>query len=110
MILNLAKSGTIISNDEFLLEIVDSNSQTENPLISSIDLGECETRIKIKHGISLDQSLLILKVDLIRNSSSPQVEYKVYDKEGKELSLESCKDLKIGISYPVNSCLIVIII
>ena len=54
----------------------------------------------------MNESLLILKVDLIRNFSSPQVEYKVYDKKGKELSLESCKDLKIGIFYPVNSFMI----
>ena len=41
IILKLANCGSIISNDDFLLEIVESKSQKENFLILSIDFGEC---------------------------------------------------------------------
>jgi hypothetical protein len=102
MILKLAKNETTISNDEFFLEIVDSKFPKENPQTSSISLGECENKLKEVYNIPFEDSLLILKIDLIRNLPTPQVEYKVYDKKGNELNLDCCKDLKIEISYPVN--------
>ena len=72
--------------------------------ISTINLGECETKIRLQHNICNDTTLLIFKIDIKEEGLLiPIIEYEVYNSETKEkLNLEICKDIKINISIPVN--------
>ena len=72
--------------------------------ISTINLGFCESRLKLYNNISNSSSLLILKMDIYEKGFLiPIIEYEVYDKETKKkLDLNICKDLQIEISIPAN--------
>lgn len=71
--------------------------------VSTIDLGECETKLKEANGISQDEPLLIFKVDIAREGQlTNQVEYSVYDKNGVKLDLSVCENTTITVSSPVK--------
>ena len=73
---------------------------------TSIDLGECEKKIKDEYGIPEDKSLYILKIDVKQEGLKiPKIAYEVYyplfgDKL-IQLNLTACKDTKIELSLPV---------
>ena len=71
--------------------------------ISTIYLKECENTLKNQYNISFNDSLLIYKIDIIRdNYSLIQVIYEVYNIKTKQiLNLTYCKN-NIIISYPVS--------
>ena len=73
--------------------------------ISSINLGECETKLKEHYSINDDEKLLIFKMDYKDTGYSiPIVEYEVYNLETNQfkLNLSICEDLKITINIPVD--------
>ena len=72
--------------------------------ISNIKLGKCEEKLKEKYNISLNESLLILKIDFkVQELSGPLVEYLVFHPETKEkLDLNYCEKDSINISLPVE--------
>ena len=52
--------------------------------------------------LSQSDPLIIVKFDIPNPEQiSPSVEYKVYDKEGNELSMDICKGINIEIGYPI---------
>ena len=73
-----------------------------NNNISSINLNECEDILKSSYGIN--DSLIILKVDIKRNDTpSTQVEYQIINPKNFEiLNLTKCNDAKIDIYSPVD--------
>ena len=72
--------------------------------ISSIDLGECEKKIKEKYEIKEKDELLIFKTDLHSdNSSAIYVQYEIYNPYTLEyIPLDICNDVNININIPVN--------
>lgn len=60
--------------------------------ISNIKLGKCEEKLKAKYNISLNESLLILKIDFeVEELSSSLVEYQVFHPKTKQkLDLKYC--------------------
>ena len=82
----------------------DNQKNNDNPNISSIILGDCETELKNHYKIPENESLLIYKIDkFIEGSLISTVEYEVYNFKTKELlNLSYCSDTKINILYPVN--------
>ena len=81
------------------------NSYKKN--ISTINLGECETKIKSHYNISQNDSLYIFKIDVLKEGMKiPKIEYEVYypfnGKNLEKLSLTYCEDTKIELLLPVS--------
>ena len=87
--------------------ITTTNNQktNDNNNISTLDLGECEYKLKAKYNISINDSLYILKIDTVINFV-PKTEYEVYYPFSidnfTQLNLSECKETKIDISIPLN--------
>ena len=77
---------------------------SDEPNISSIDLGTCESRLKGRYNISDNDSLIILKMDLYNEEyDQTYVYYEIYHPiEHKQLNLSLCDDLTITISTPID--------
>ena len=104
-IVEMSNLNTTIEGDDFYAQIYPSNSMpTENENVSSIDFSECEKALKEFYEIPESDPILISKFDYkTENSTTNQVEYKVYDKNGNQLSTKPCEKIQIDISYPINS-------
>ena len=99
------KQDLIIKDNNIIYQITSAENQNNNQYnnISTINLGECETKLREHHKISNNISLIILKMDIFEDGLLiPIIEYEVYNSETKEkLDLNICKDIKINISIPV---------
>ena len=88
-----------------IFEITNSNKQKKsiNQNISSIDLGECENKIKEKYNILETEPLIILKVDSKNEDLTiTYVQYEIYNpKTFEQLDLSICKDYPININFPL---------
>ena len=71
---------------------------------SKINLGECENKLKKKHNISDENSLIIFKIDIENsNKSYTYVQYEIYNPETyQQLSLDICNNLLINITIPAK--------
>ena len=73
---------------------------------STIDLGNCEIKLRNESHIPLDEPLYILKMEFnISGMKIPKIEYEVYYLSNKrefiKLNLSICQNEKITISFPV---------
>ena len=80
------------------------NEKSSN--LTTINLGECETKIKNEYNISENKSLYILKIDVKQEGLKiPKIVYEVYyplfGDNLIKLNLTVCKDSKIEVSIPV---------
>ena len=80
------------------------NDNTTNE--TSIDLGECESKIKQEYNIPEDKPLYILKVDVnLQGMKIPKISYEVYyplfGDNLIKLNLTACTNSKINLSIPV---------
>ena len=69
--------------DDKLVYIITTTSNQKNNYknnnVSTIDLGECEYKLKEKYNISLNDSLYIFKIDAyLDNMKIPKIEYEVF--------------------------------
>ena len=99
------KKDILINDKNILYQITTSDNQNnENKNISSIKLGECETILKYHYNISINETLLIFKMDYFEEGLLiPIITYEIYNSKTKEkLNLNICKNYKINISIPVN--------
>ena len=97
----------IIKNDNIIYQFTSTNNQNsnnENNNISTINLGKCETKLKLYYNISNNTPLLILKMDVYEEGLLiPIIEYDVYNIKTKDkLDLDICKDIKIDINIPID--------
>ena len=69
----------------------------------SINIGECESMIREIYSIPSYDPLYIFKFDILNdeNPITNQVEYAVYDKNGKTLNFSYCSSGLITIEYPL---------
>ena len=80
------------------------NEKSSN--MTTIDLGECEYKIKDEYNIPKNKSLYILKIDVKQEGLKiPKIEYEVYyplfGRELIKLNLTVCENSKIDLSIPV---------
>ena len=80
------------------------NEQSSN--LTTIDLGECETKLKDEYHIPKNKSLYILKIDVKQKGLKiPKIIYEVYyplfGENLIKLNLTACEDKKIGIFIPI---------
>ena len=94
----------LTKENNVLYQITSSDNQNKNEYsnISTINLGECEEKLRKTYGI-YNVPLLIFKIDSFEEGHLiPSIEYEVYEPINKtQLSLNVCKDIKIEISIPV---------
>ena len=112
---NYNKTNILLGNDSKLeidnKLIVLSSTQIQrlnmNKNETTIDLLECEEKIKNIYNISLNNSLFILKIDIKEEGMKiPKIIYEVYyplySEKLIKLNLAECENKKIHISIPVN--------
>ena len=96
----------LIEKNELKISLVASDKLI-NKNNTTIILGECENNLKEFYNISKNESLLILKVEVIKaDMKKPRIEYEVYypTSENKlyKLDLNICEKTTIIISNPMN--------
>ena len=91
----------------FTITTTENQKNSENKNVTTINLGECENKLKDYYNISRNKSLFIFKVEVLKEGMKvPKIEYEVYyplkgDNLDK-LELNVCDDTKIELSIPVN--------
>ena len=75
--------------------------------VTTINLGNCEDKLKDAYNISYNESLYIKKIDVIEEGMMiPKIEYDVYYKLNQtnlvKLDLSYCSNSKIDISIPIT--------
>ena len=87
----------------FQITTLKEQKNNDNPNISSIDLGECEERIKSSKNLTENDNLIIYIIDIKNeDSSSIYVQYEIYHPITYEyINLDICKGLLININTPV---------
>ena len=78
-----------------------------NKSVSTIDLGECEKKIRNESNLSSNETLYIKKIDIFQEETKIQdVLYDVYYKSSEEklikLNLTICANCKITLHIPIN--------
>ena len=103
----------IILNDEngnIVYTISNTKNQKNNYNncnMTTVNLDDCEIKLKDEYNISANESLYILKFDIYSEwMKFPKIEYIVYyplnNSKLSRLNLSICKDTKINISIPIN--------
>ena len=102
---NYNGENTIINTSNIKIQISTLEDQLNNdPLLSSIDLGECGEQLKQKYCKSEKDSLIILKFDIKpNNENSTYVKYEVYEPYNKtKLNLQEECSNNINIYIPIK--------
>jgi len=99
-------NNTIIKTKNILYQVSTIKDQKNNELsyISSIELDECEERIRKEHQIKDDDDLIILKTDILdeKDPSKIIVQYEIYNPYTLEIiPLDICNDTTVNINIPV---------
>lgn len=77
--------------------------------LSILNFTNCESFLKKAYDIPSNESLIIYKIDYNKNISDPlnnhsmNIAYNVFDKSGKQLDLNYCENINIGIKIPVSN-------
>ena len=111
-IINEINRTSIDNGEDFIVSIEEMTyalTSTKNQInqirdnITTIDLSECENKLKHEYDISKNDSLYILKIDRIVDNMQ-KIEYEVYynfsSNNLTKLNLTVCKDIKIDILIP----------
>ena len=90
-------------NNKFIV----SNLDNQEEITTSIELGECEDKLKENKTLSENDSLYILYIEVSEEGiHAPRTEYEVYYKSEnnsfENMDLGICKDMKINKSVSIN--------
>ena len=102
-IVDVANSQFIFECDQSTFQVFYYNNPPSNiPNLSSLNLGECEQILRKQHNIPITETFIILLVDIKNDKSfTNDVQYEVYDEQGKYLDLSNCKLYPPTINYPI---------
>ena len=95
----------IISTENVIYQVSTFEYQKENndPNISSIDLGSCESTLKDKYNLEKNDSLIVFKIDTkSEDKSQTYVHYEIYEPINYTLLNLSLCDNKIIINTPID--------
>ena len=99
-------NSTIIKTNNTIFQVskIELQKESNDPDISNVDLGYCETLLKRKNNISDNESLIILKIDMKQiEQYSTYVQYEIYHPNTlARLDLNVCNDVTINIYPPVH--------
>ena len=101
-----SKQDLIAIDNDLIYQITTSDNQNNNDYnnISTINLGECERKLRDRYHINDSLPLIILKVDYYKPGLLiPVIGYEVYDPINKtQLNLNLCKDKLVKLNIPVS--------
>ena len=100
------KDDLIVKKNDTIFQITTTENQKNNTNknISTLNLGDCEDRLKQIYEIPNHLSLIIFKVDYYKEGSLiPVICYEIYDPINKtQLDLNYCKDILVNLNIPVS--------
>ena len=103
---NKTNENSIIKTENVIMQLstVETQKNSDDPDISSIDLGECENLLKDANNIPREDNLIIFKTDIkTEDLSATYVVYEIYHPYSLEkLNLSVCNDVQISVSVPVK--------
>ena len=99
------KENFIVKTPSISFQLTSLDFQKNNNLnLSTIDLGECENKLREEYNISKEYRLIIFKIDTQnKNNTLTYVQYEVYHPETFiKLNLDICQNMIINITIPSN--------
>ena len=95
---------TTIDNAQFQMTTSDNQKNNSNKNISTIDLGDCEEKLKTIYKIDQSLPLIIFKIDYFSpDTLIPIIGYEIYHPINKtKLDLKYCEDILIKLNIPVT--------
>jgi len=100
------KKDYIEEEKDMKIQLTTSENQknNSNKNISTIDLGQCEQKLKDIYGINESLPLIIFKIDYYtKDTLIPIVGYEIYHPLNKsKLDLKYCEDILIKLNIPVS--------
>ena len=93
-----------IGNVQYQMTTSEFQKNNTNKNISTINLGDCETKLKKEYKIEPSLPLIIFKIDYFSpDTSIPIIGYEIYHPITKDkLNLTICEDILIQLNIPVN--------
>ena len=93
----------ITDNVAFQISTLEIQKNSDNPLISSIDIGECEKLLKTQENLNSFNELIMMKTDIkSEDYKYTNVQYEIYNPiTFKKIDLNICKNISIYINTPV---------
>ena len=81
-----------------------NNQEDEYYNLTTVDIGECEDRLRNNYGLNQNESLFIFKSEYYMDDLYfPIIKYVIYCNVIKEeLNISICKDIKIKVNFPVS--------
>ena len=106
----IKKEDLIIKEDNnilFTITTTDNQKMNEKINVTTINLGDCEKKLKEKYNIPNDKSLYIFKIDIKEEGMKiPIIQYEIYfplhGEKLEKLNLSICENMKVEISIPVS--------
>ena len=108
----LKNDGITINEDKEGIEYTitttfNQKNKVKNRNKTTINLGDCQTKLKEKYNISENETLCILKIDInLEGMKIPKIEYEVYyplyNNTFSKMDLSICKNIKINLSIPID--------
>ena len=85
----------IVTQKEFIFKVTDTK-ETKNEIQNSntIDLRECEYKLKEKYNFSENKLLLIYMIDLVKDYATPKIKYLAYSQNKTQFVLKYYNDAK----------------
>ena len=100
------KKDVVQIEDDLIIQITTSENQknNNNTNISTIDLGDCEDKLKEVYEINKTLPLIIFKIDYISpDTLIPIIGYEIYHPlNNSRLDLTYCEDILIKLNIPVS--------
>ena len=100
------KKDVVQIEDDLIMQITTSENQknNNNSNISTIDLGDCEDKLKEVYEINKTLPLIIFKIDYISpDTLIPIIGYEIYHPlNNSRLDLTYCEDILIKLNIPVS--------
>ena len=99
------KENFIVKTPSVSFQLTSLDFQKNNNLnLSTVDLGECENKLREEYNISKEYRLIIFKIDIQNtNKTLTYVQYEVYHPETFiQLNLDICQNMIINITIPSN--------
>ena len=91
----------------YTLSTTTYQKNNRNSNVTTVDLSDCEDKLKIQYDIPKDDELYILKIDkYLDGLNIPKIEYEIYypfsPNNLTKLDMSICKNVKINIAIPIN--------
>ena len=93
----------LTDNVAFQISTLEDQKNMDNPLISNIEIRECEQLLKSQENLTSKDQLIVLKTDIkSEDYQTTYVQYEIYNPlTMKKINLNICQNISISINSPV---------